>query len=73
MAAEIVCDAVACHAADPRADSLNDGHQRKAEQHGPSEAITELGADLTVGSDAARVVVGCTGYQPGSKGCQEPG
>ena len=67
MAPQIVCDTVTRHAADPCADRLNSGHQRKTEQHGPSESVTELGADLAVCSNAARVVVRCAGHQRRSK------
>ena len=63
VTAEVVGDAVAGHAADPRADRLDHGHQRKAEQHGPGEAVAELGADLAVGGDAARIVVRRAGHQ----------
>ena len=73
MTAKILGDAVAGHAADPRGDLLDRGHQRKAEQHGPGEAIAELGADLAVGRDAARIVVGRAGDQAGPEALQEFG
>ena len=72
MTAEVLGDAVAGHAADPRADRLDHGHQRKAEQHGPGEAIAELGPDLAVGGDTAWIVVCRPGHQTRSQALQEP-
>ena len=71
MASEVLCDAVAGHAADPRADGLYYGHQRKAKQHGPSEAVAELGPHLAIGGDTARIVVCRAGHQTRSETVQE--
>jgi hypothetical protein len=62
--AQIGGDALPRHAADPGADLLDGRHQRPGEQHDPARRITELGASLRVGSDAARVIVGSAGDQP---------
>ena len=64
MAAEIMSNSMAGHAANPSGNRLNHGHQRKAEQHRPSKAVTKLSPDLAIGSDAARVVVGSAGNEP---------
>src|SRR4029079_2694951 len=56
-------DAVTAYAADPGGDRLDHGHQRKAEQHGPREPVAELGADLAIGRDAARIVVRSARHQ----------
>ena len=59
------------HAADLGGDLLDDHHQREAEQEGPGEAVAELGADLAVGADPARIVVGGAGDQTRSEAFQE--
>src|SRR5438552_13265594 len=71
MTAEIAGDAAAGDAANPRGDGLDHGHQRKAEQHGPSKPVAELGADLAVGRDTAWIVVGRPGHQARSQPPEE--
>jgi hypothetical protein len=56
--AQVSGEPLAGDAADARADQLRRDHERVREQHRPQEAGAELRADLGVGSDAARVVVG---------------
>jgi len=54
-------------AADPRRNFLDRHHQRKAQQHGPADAVTKLRAGLAVGADPRRIVVGGTGDQAGAE------
>jgi hypothetical protein len=49
-----------------RADLLNRNHQRVGEEHGPRNREAELGTGLAIGAYAARVIVGCSGDDPGS-------
>ena len=53
---------------DQGADHLDGRHQGESEQHGPQQAIAELGAGLAVGGNAAGIVVGCAGDKARSKG-----
>src|SRR5882762_5815839 len=71
MTAKVFSDAVTRHATNPRTDRLDHGHQRKAEQHGPSKPVAELGAHLAVGRDAARIVVRRPGHQARSQALEE--
>ncbi len=71
MAAQIAGDAEPGNAADARADLLDRRHQRIAEQQGPGEAVAELRADLGIGGDAARIVVGGAGDQAGPHDLQQ--
>jgi len=57
MASDVFSDAVARDATDPRADGLNDDHQRQTEHHRPGEPISELRADLAISPDAARIII----------------
>ena len=72
MLADIAGDALAGDPADAGADLLDRRHQRPGEQHDPGHAVAELRADLRIGGDAARIVVGCAGDQPGPEKGQEP-
>ena len=57
-------------AADARGNFLDRGHQRKGQQHGPADAVTELRAGLAVGADPRRIVVGRAGDQAGTERLQ---
>jgi len=61
--ADIAGDAAPGDAADPRGNLLDRDHQRKCQQHGPADAVTELRAGLAVGADAGGIVVGGAGDQ----------
>src|SRR5882757_9016582 len=63
MPAYIAGYAVAGDAADARRDLLDRRHQRKGQQHGPADAVTELRTGLAVGADPRRIVVGRAGDQ----------
>ena len=67
MATQVLGDAETGDAADPGADLLDDDHQRQAEEHGPGQRVAVLGADLAVGRDAARVIVGRSRDQAGTE------
>ena len=54
-------------AADARGNFLDRHHQRKAQQHGPADAVTELRAGLAVRADPRRIVVRGTGDQSRSE------
>ena len=58
-------------ATDLRRNLLDGDHQRKAEHKRPSQAVTELRADLTVRADAAWVVVSGTRDQSWTKAVKE--
>lgn len=58
-------------ASDPRADFLDRGHQRVAEEYRPDDAEPELGVGLGIGRNAARIVVGCAGDQAGTEHIQQ--
>ena len=58
MTPQIARDPRAGDPADLRGDLLDRDHQRKAEDEGPRQTITKLGADLAVGADPAGIVVG---------------
>lgn len=68
---QVLGDALAGDAADAGADRLDHRHQREAEQHGPGEAIAELGAHLAVGGDTAGIIVGGAGDEAGAQAFQE--
>ena len=72
MASQILGDAVARHATDTSADRLDDGHQREAEQHGPSEAVAELGSHLAIGGDTAWIIIRRPGHQTWTQAFQQP-
>jgi hypothetical protein len=55
------------HPADVGADQLDRAHQREGQDHGPEQAVAELGAGLGIGGDTAGVVVGGAGNQPRSE------
>ena len=63
MPADIAGNAVPGDAADARGNFLDRRHQRKRQQHGPADAVTELRAGLAVGADAGGIVVGGAGDQ----------
>src|SRR6476659_7088770 len=67
MSLEIARDAVARDAPNLGSHLLNHHHQRKAQDECPREPVTELGADLAVSADAARVIVCCPGYETGTE------
>jgi hypothetical protein len=67
MLAKIARDTLARNSTDPGADLLNRDHQRIAEEHGPRDREAELRAGLAIRADPARIVVGCSGDEPGSK------
>ena len=71
MVADVARDAVAGDAADARADDLDADHQRRGQEHAPQHAEAELRAGLRVGGDAARVVVGRAGDEPGAEAIEE--
>ena len=60
MSTQVAGDADTRDASDPCADVLNDNHEGQAEKHDPGKTVAELGSHLTVGCDAARIVVGGT-------------
>ena len=62
---EVGGDTSSCDGTDLRRDVLDDGHERQAEQQAPRQAIAELSANLAVGADAAWIVVGRSGDEPG--------
>ena len=72
VAPEVLRDAAPGDAADAGGDGLRHRHQRIAEQQDPGELIAELRADLAVGRDAARIVVGGAGDEAGSERAQNP-
>ena len=67
MALQIAGDAGAGDTPDLGGDLLDDDHQREAEHEGPGEPVAELGADLAVGADSARIVVGGAGDEAGAE------
>ena len=67
MLAQVLRDALASGRADPGADRLDRGEQRKAKEHRPGHAIAKLRADLAIGADPRGIVVGGAGNQPGAK------
>ena len=67
MPADIAGDAAPGDAADARGNFLDRRHQRKRQQHGPADAVTELRAGLAVGADAGGIVVGGAGDQAGAE------
>ena len=58
MPLQITGDADTRDAPDVRGDFLNNHHERKAQNESPGEPIAELGADLAVGANSARIIVG---------------
>jgi hypothetical protein len=72
VASQVLRDAVTRDATDPGADRLDHGHQRKAKQHGPGEAVAELGAHLTVSGDSAWIIVCRPGHQTWTQAFQKP-
>jgi len=64
---QVLRDAASGGRANLRADRLDRGQQRVAEQHCPGQAIAELRADLAIGADAARIVVGRAGDETGTE------
>lgn len=71
MAAQVAGNSGTGNATDLGGDLLDDNHQRKTEDKSPCQAIAELGADLAVCADAARIVIGGAGDQPRSKPSEE--
>ena len=67
MPADIAGDTVSGDPADTRGNFLDRRHQRKRQQHGPADAVTELRAGLAVGADAGGIVVGGAGDQAGAE------
>src|SRR5262245_66406777 len=67
MAAEIARNSMPGRAADACADLLNRRHERKRQEHRPSDAESELRAGLGVRSDSGRIVVCGPGDEPGAK------
>src|SRR5271154_47122 len=61
--AKIGRDSVAGRGADARANLLDRHHERKGERHRPAHGIAELRADLAVGRNAPRIVVGRAGNE----------
>jgi hypothetical protein len=55
----------------PCSSLLDRHHQRVAEQHGPRDGETELGAGLAVGRDPAGVIVGGAGDEARAEQAQE--
>src|SRR5262249_12083280 len=68
VAPDVAGDAAAGHPADARADQLDRRHQGIAEQQRPAEAVAELRTGLGVGGNAAGIVVGSAGDEPGPEG-----
>src|SRR5947209_19684778 len=71
MPARIARNAMPGDAADTRGNFLDRRHQRKRQQHGPADAVTELRAGLAVGADAGRIVVGGAGDEARSETFQK--
>ncbi len=57
--------------ADARRQHLDADHQRRGQQQRPHQAEAELRADLRIGGDAARVVVGGAGDEAGAQSAGE--
>ena len=62
--AQVLGDPHAGGRPDPRADRLDRGEQRKAEEHRPGQAIAELRPDLTVGADPRGIIVSRASDKP---------
>src|SRR5262245_14502817 len=71
MPADIARYAVPRDAADAGGNLLDRRHQRKAQQHGPADAVAELCAGLAVGAHPRGVVVGGAGGQAGAERFEE--
>ena len=67
MAAQVARNSMPRRAADACTDFLNRRHQRKRQEHRPSDAEPELRAGLGVGSDPGRIVVGGACDESGAK------
>ena len=71
MPLQVAGDASAGYPADLGGDLLDCDHQRKAEDEGPREVITELRADLAVRADAAGIIVSRAGNQTGAEALEK--
>jgi hypothetical protein len=67
VAADVRRETVAGHAAHTGAHHLDADHQRIGENNGPAKLVAELSTGLRVCRDAARIVVGRAGDQPGTE------
>jgi hypothetical protein len=67
MAAHIARQAMACDAANLRADHLDRAHERIGEHERPPEGIAELRAGLGIGGHAAGIVVRSASDKAGPK------
>ena len=72
VAAQVRGQAPAGGAADAGADRLDHDHERKGDEQRPAELEAEACAGLGVGGDAARVVVGGAGDEPGPEHRAQP-
>jgi hypothetical protein len=72
VGADIAGDPLAGYPADARADLLNRGHQRIAEQHDPGHTVAKLGADLRIGRNPARIIVGGASDQTRAEEGEKP-
>ena len=70
---DVLRQSVARGPADPRREHLDADHQRPGQEQRPDQRIAELGAGLRVGGDAAGVVVGGAGDEPGAEAGGEAG
>ena len=71
MAAQVARDPEARRPANACADRLNHYHQRIGQNQRPPKSKAELGACLTVGRDAAGVVIGRARYKAGAENRQQ--
>src|SRR5712691_6825170 len=72
MRADIAGNPLAGHPADARADLLNCGHQRIAEQHYPGHTVAKLGTNLGISRNATGVVIRRTGDQTRAEPSEKP-
>ena len=67
LSSDVGSEPMARHAADTGAHELDAHHQRIGEDDRPEGEEAELGTGLGIGGDAGRIVVGCSGDEPGAK------